>query len=293
MGAHEHIASVGGARRSLAAAFRDAGLDSPELDARVLIGHALGLDPATLTLAAQRTLSASEASDIAALGARRLARESVAAITGSKEFWGLPLRLNEATLVPRADTETVVEAALAAIDAGGPRGRPLRIADLGTGSGCLLLALLSELPGAHGVGTDLSSRALEMARRNASALGLATRAYFAAASFADALAGPFHVIVSNPPYVPTSELATLQPETRREPRLALDGGTDGLAAYGPIAAAAARLLRPGGCLVCEVGIGQATNVTEILAAAGLATQSPQSDLEGIPRAVMALAQPMR
>jgi release factor glutamine methyltransferase len=293
MGTHEHVVSVGSARHLLAAAFRDAGLESPELDARVLIGHALGLDHAGLALAAERTLSANEASHIAALRARRLARESVAAIVGSKEFWGLQLRLNEATLVPRADTETVVEAALAAVDMGGPRTRSLRIADLGTGSGCLLLALLSELPDACGFGTDLSTSALKMARRNAHALGLAGRAYFAATSFADALTGPFQVIVSNPPYVPTCELATLQAETRREPRLALDGGTDGLAAYGPIAAAAARLLAPGGCLVCEVGIGQATTVREILAGAGLAAQEPRCDLAGIPRAVVALAQPMR
>jgi release factor glutamine methyltransferase len=156
-----------------------------------------------------------------------------------------------------------------------------------------LLALLSELPGACGLGTDVSTSALAMAARNARDLGFAERAQFVAGSFADPLAGRFHAIVSNPPYVPTHEVATLEPEARREPRLALDGGIDGLAAYGPIAVAAARLLVPGGCLVCEVGAGQAAAVAAILTASGLAAQEPRYDLAGVPRAVLALAQPMR
>src|SRR5262249_49567322 len=151
------------------AAFREAGLESPELDARILLGHALGLDHAGLLVAAERDLIASEVQRIEALGERRLARESVAAIVGHKEFWGLPLRISAATLVPRPETETVVEAALGAIDTGGSRLRPLRIADLGTGSGCLLLALLAELPQAYGVATDINADALMLARANAHA----------------------------------------------------------------------------------------------------------------------------
>ena len=175
--------TVAQARRALADAFRRAGLDSPALDARLLVGHALGLDHTGLTIESGRSLGDDPARALAALAARRLGREPVARILGVKEFWGLPLRLNEATLVPRPETETVVEAALAAIglspqDLGGPRTRALRIADLGTGSGALLLALLTELPNATGIGTDISREALEAARDNAGRLGLAARAAF-------------------------------------------------------------------------------------------------------------------
>jgi release factor glutamine methyltransferase len=285
--------SIGRARRALAAAFREAGLDSPDLDARILVGHVLGLDQAGLAAAAERDLSATETRRIAALGERRLARESVAAIVGSKEFWGLQLRVSAATLVPRPETETVVEAALQAIDAGGSRTRALRIADFGTGSGCLLLALLSELPHAHGVATDISADALALARANAHGLDMGHRASFVRGDFARALAARFDLIVSNPPYVATGELASLAPEVRREPVCALDGGTDGLAAYRAIAACVPPLLAPAGALVLEVGMGQAAAVGALLAAAGLTVGPTMPDLAGVPRAVVAFGQPMR
>jgi release factor glutamine methyltransferase len=288
-----HGGSIGSARRALAAAFRKAGLDSPDLDARILVGHVLGLDHAELAAAAKRDLNASEARQIAVLGERRLARESVAAIVGHKEFWGLQLRVSAATLVPRPETEAVVEAALQAVDAGGSRTRLLRIADLGTGSGCLLLALLSELPHAHGVATDISADALTLARANAHALGLGQRAAFVRGDFAHALAAPFDLIVSNPPYVATGELATLAPEVQREPVRALDGGADGLAAYRAIAVCVPPLLAPAGALVLEVGVGQAAAVEALLAAAGLTVGPQMSDLAGVPRAVVAFRQPMR
>ena len=284
--------SIGSAGRALAAAFRDAGLESPELDARVLVGHALGLDQAGLA-AAERGLLAREAQQIAALAERRLARESVAAIIGCKEFWGLPLRVSNATLVPRPDTETVVEAALGAIDASGSRSRALHIADIGTGTGCLLLALLSELPKASGIGIDISPAALAIARENARALGLADRVQFLCGNFTGAIAGRFDLIVSNPPYIATHEFALLSPEVRREPRLALDGGVDGLAAYRAIAADAPRVLAPGGAIVLEVGVNQAAPVAGLLARGGLAPQEPKFDLAGLPRAVVAYRQPMR
>ncbi len=289
----EESTSVAGARRALAAAFRDAGLDSPELDARILVGFALGLDHAGLVVAGERSITAGEAQVIAALGQRRLARESVAVIVGEKEFWGLRFQVGPATLVPRPESETIVDAALRALDAQGLRHAPLRIADLGTGSGCLLLALLSELPSAYGVGTDISNPALEIARQTARALRLAQRALFVRGSFAAALAGDFDLIVSNPPYVATGELTALAPEVRREPRQALDGGPDGLAAYQAIAADATRVLRRGGALVLEVGIGQAGPVAALLWAAGLTTEQPQMDLAGVPRALVAFRQPMR
>jgi release factor glutamine methyltransferase len=293
MDAPARIASIGSARRALAAAFRAAELESPELDARILVGHALGLDQASLAAAAERELSAREAQQIAALGERRLACESVAVIVGRKEFWGLPLRVSRATLVPRPDTETVVEAALGAIDAGGARTRALRIADIGTGTGCLLLALLSELPNAWGVGIDICPDALAVARENARALGFARRSQFVRGNFTGALAGRFDLIVSNPPYVATRELPLLAPEVRHEPKLALDGGVDGLTAYRAIAADAPQVLAPGGAIVLEVGVNQAAPVAGLLARGGLALQEPKFDLAGVPRAVVAYAQPMR
>ncbi len=180
--------------------------------------------------------------------------------------------------MPRPETETVVEAALAAIDPHGSRGRALRIADLGTGSGAILLALLSELKNAFGVGSDLNPRALVMARDNARRLGL-HRAAFVACDLAAALRGPFDLIVSNPPYIASGDIATLAPEVRLfDPRLALDGGADGLNFYRAIAAAAPALLAPEGTVVVEIGAGQAEPVAAIFAAAGLAPSAARPDL---------------
>jgi release factor glutamine methyltransferase len=279
--------TVAEARRALAAQFRAAGLDTPDLDARILIGHALGLDHAALAAAATRRLGADEESAIAALASRRLTGEPVARILGYKEFWSLPLRVDAATLVPRPETETVVEAALAAIDGDGPRSRELRVADLGTGSGALVLALLSELPNAFGIGTDTSFRALAVARDNARRLAQ-TRARFIACNMAAALRGPFDAIVSNPPYIASGDIATLAPDVRDfDPHLALNGGTDGLDFYRAIAAAAPALLAPGGVLVVELGIGQVEPVAHLFTAAGLAPSPPHPDLNGTPRALVA------
>src|SRR5262249_6137776 len=187
---------------------------------------------------------------IAAMAARRLAREPVARIVETREFWGLSLRVSPAVLVPRPETETVVATALAALDRDADRARPVRIADLGTGSGALLLALLSELPNAFAVGTDLSMDALAVARDNAERLGLAARAAFVACDFAGGLAGPFDLVVANPPYVASHELAQLAPEVRdHDPLLALDGGADGLRAYRALAADAPRLIGARGHMV--------------------------------------------
>ena len=278
-------------RRQLAGQFREAGFDSPELDARLLVGHALGLEHAALVAQSRRRLVHAQTETIAALARRRLAREPVARILGSKEFWGLPLRLNADTLLPRPETETVVEAALAVI---GARGNtcPLRIADFGTGSGALLLALLSELPAASGVGTDISQSALRCARDNADALGLAGRAVFVSCDYGTALKGPLDLIVCNPPYIAEHELAGLAPEVRDfDPRRALDGGPDGLAGYRATAADARRLLAPDGAIVVELGFGQSQAASAIFAAAGLAPQPPKHDLSGIPRALLMRALP--
>jgi release factor glutamine methyltransferase len=208
----------------------------------------------------------------------------VALIRGSKEFWSLPLAVTPDVLVPRPETETVVEAALAVA----ARDRAVRIADLGTGSGAILLALLSELPAASGIGTDRSERALAVARRNADALGFCPRAAFVACHFADAVAPGCDIVVANPPYIPTDGIATLAPDVRDfDPRLALDGGRDGLSAYRAIAGDAARVLAPGAWLALEIGVGQAEAVAALLVQHGLAVPCPpRSDLAGRPRVVM-------
>ena len=279
--------TVGRARGAWANKFRAGGIDSPELDARILVGHALGLDHAALAAAEARGLGVAEQTAIAALAQRRLAREPVARILGWKEFWSLRLHIDATTLVPRPETETVVGAALSAIDAHGTRARPLRIADLGTGSGAILLALLSELPNAFGVGCDVSAGALLVARGNARRLGL-TRAHFVACSMTAALGGSFDVIVCNPPYIATGDIAALAPEVRDfDPRCSLDGGTDGLDFYRAIADAAPALLAPGGTLIVELGAGQAQPVAALFAAAGLAPMPPRPDLSGLPRALTA------
>jgi len=279
--------TIAGARRLLAEKFRAAGIDSPELDARILVGHALSRDHAALAAAGARVLIADEKDAIAALAHRRLAHEPVARIIGGKEFWSLNLRINAATLVPRPETETVVEAALAAIDATGPRSRMLRIADLGTGSGALLLALLTELPNATGIGTDTSFDALVVARGNAQRLGVA-HAAFVACDMAAALGGSFDLIVSNPPYIASGDIAALAPEVRDfDPRAALDGGPDGLDGYRVIAATVPALLGPGGTLIVELGSRQAPAVTALFSAAGLGPSPPRRDLKGVPRALMA------
>jgi release factor glutamine methyltransferase len=191
--------------------------------------------------------------------------------------------------VPRPDTETVVEAALAALRAEGRGDAALRIADIGTGSGAILLALLSELPAATGIGTDRSAAALATARANCARLGLARRAAFVACDFAAALGAGVDLVVSNPPYVGSAELAGLPPEVRDyDPRLALDGGADGLAAYRTVARDAARILSPGGHVIVELGAGLAAAVGTILEAAGLpVTSPPRPDLAGIPRVLQA------
>ena len=279
--------TVAQARRALADAFRLADLDSPELDARLLAGHALGLDHTALTIEGGRQLGGDVARALTALATRRLNREPVARILGVKEFWGLPLRLNEATLVPRPETETVVEAALAAVEQSGARNRALHIADLGTGSGALLVALLSELPNAIGIGTDISREALAAARDNAGRLGLASRAAFAACDFGAALGGPFDLLVSNPPYIASGDIALLSSEVRLDPRRALDGGADGLACYRTIAGQARKLLTPEGHLVVELGLGQEPAVAALFRSAGLAPLPARPDLSGIPRALHA------
>jgi release factor glutamine methyltransferase len=279
------------ARRMLAAQLREVAIEGAELDARLLIGAVLNLDLTGLIGAAMRRLTDDEAARLGDFAHRRETGEPVARIVGTKEFWGLPLALAPATLVPRPDTETVVEATLDIFRYASEH--PLRLADVGTGAGAILLALLSEWPRAWGIGTDVSEAALRTASGNASRLGLRPRAAFVACDYLAALSGRFDLIVSNPPYIPTGDIEALAIEVRGyDPRRALDGGADGLNAYRAIAPQAARLLAPGGSLILEVGQGQSADVEVLLTKAGLSLPGePRKDLAGIPRAVIGRKMP--
>ena len=279
--------TVENVRRMLTLRFRTSGLDSAELDARILAGAAVGLNLTGLIAAAGRLVTAAEAIHLEELARRRLAGEPVARILGTKEFWGLPLQLSAATLVPRPDTETVVEFALEMLPPAPDPDRRLRVADIGTGSGAILLALLHELPDAYGVGTDISVAALRMASHNAADLGLGRRAAFVACDYASALSGTFDLIVSNPPYIRSAEIADLSIEVRDyDPLRALDGGTDGFDAYRTLIPQAAQLLTQGGVLVVEAGHGQSGDIQGLMVTAGLLREKPpKADLAGVRRAV--------
>jgi release factor glutamine methyltransferase len=281
------------ARRALTARFKSGAIESAELDARMLVGAALGLDLTGMITAASRRLTPDESSRLENFARRRLTGEPVARILGNKEFWGLSLELSPATLVPRPDTETVVELALEMVRAAPDNGRALRIADIGTGSGAILLALLSELPDAFGVGTDISEASLWTARANAASLGFASRAGFVVGDYAAALSGHFDLIVSNPPYIRTAGIAGLATDVRdHDPRRALDGGADGLDAYRALIPQTAQLLVPGGALVVEAGQGQSRQIEGLMTAAGLTLAGPpKADLAGIRRAVAGRKKP--
>lgn len=283
--------TVDAARRILAGRFKSADIDSAELDARLLIGAALGLDLTGIMVSANRTLTAAESNRLESLAGRRIKGEPVARILGQKEFWGLPLKLSASTLIPRPDTETVVELALE-IARAFPH-HPRRIADIGTGTGAILLALLHELPESFGLGTDINRDALETARRNAADLGLLPRAAFVACDYAAALSGPFELVVSNPPYIRSSDIAGLATEVGdHDPLAALDGGADGLDAYRVLIPQAAAALALGGALVVEAGHGQRAQIEALMTGAGLAVRHPaKTDLGGIPRAIAGLKKP--
>ena len=283
-------ASIAEALRLMAQFFHLNGIEDADADARILLAHALHLDRAQLLAQSDRLLEAREIDTVLPLAVRRLKREPVARILGRKEFWSLPLGLTPDVLVPRPETETIVEAALDRVLRGGLRLERLRVLDIGTGSGALLLALLKEMPNATGTGTDIDAGALACARANAERHNLAGRCSFVAGDMAAGLAGPFDLIVSNPPYVARGEIARLEPEVRDyDPKVALDGGEDGLDAYRAIAAAAPRLLAPDGRLIVELGAGQELSVRTLFTNTGLAIVTVRNDLSGIPRALVANA----
>lgn len=268
-------------------AFAAAGIDTAALDARLLLLHALKIDAPDLLRDPDQPITVDEAERSSGALSRRLAGEPVGRILGTREFWGLPFALSPDTLEPRPDTETLVEAALEAL--ADRRGEPLRILDLGTGSGCLLVALLHEFRQASGIGIDASQGALGTARGNAIANGVGERAAFIAGDWGTALDERFDLIVSNPPYIPAGDIASLTTEVREhDPRLALDGGDDGFNAYRRIIADLPRLLTPGGLAVLEAGIGQAGGIADLMRGAGL-TVLTRRDLGGVERAILGFA----
>jgi release factor glutamine methyltransferase len=262
-----------------------AGIENARSEAWLLLAAATGRARAALMAGASGTLGAEQQARLDELVRRRLAREPLAYILGEKEFWSLPFEVGPAVLIPRPETETLVEGVLAQLP---DRDRPLRLLDLGAGSGCLLLALLSELPRATGLGADDSAAALALARRNAERLGLAARADSRQGHWGEGLRERFDVIVSNPPYVAERDWDGLQPEIREfEPKTALVAGSDGLAAYRALAPHCARLLAQGGLCALEIGAGQGDAVAALLAAQGLIVVERRRDLAGIERCLLA------
>ncbi|MCS6855425.1 MAG: peptide chain release factor N(5)-glutamine methyltransferase [Elioraea sp.] len=263
---------------------RAAGVEEARRESRLLLALALGRDAAGLLAAARDPVAAADAARFRALLRRRAAREPFAHIAGRRGFWTLELAVSPAVLVPRPETETLVEAALAVRP---DRHAVRRIVDLGTGSGALLLAALAEYPEAIGLGVDRSAAALDIARHNAAAAGLAVRARFVLGDWSSALApSSVDLLLCNPPYLPTAEIASLAPEVRdHEPRAALDGGPDGLSAYRALLPDLPRVLAPRGVAIVEVGIGQADTIAALGVAAGLGLLEMRQDLGGIPRAI--------
>ncbi|AXS42775.1 peptide chain release factor N(5)-glutamine methyltransferase [Breoghania sp. L-A4] len=283
--------TLGAAYRDLRDAFRAAGFASPEIDARMLVAAVAGIEPARVMVEEDRPLDSDQLAQIARMRAARLGRTPVGRILGRRAFWGMEFVLSPQTLEPRPDTESLVEAVLADVDARSRRTDSLRFADLGTGSGAILTALLSELPNASGIGTDISAEALATARRNAQANGVGDRAAFQRSSFGEALEGQggFDFIVSNPPYITDAALARLDPEVRlHDPERALAGGPDGLDAYRAIVVwAASHLHSPAASLYLEIGYDQAASVSGLCRAAGFSNITLRQDLSGLDRVVIA------
>ena len=261
---------------------RAAKIESPRREARLLLAYATG--KTVEWIVAHNDERTEELPQFEHALGRREAREPLSHIMGEREFWSLPFQVNASVLDPRPDSEIIVSSVLAYYP---ETDRPLKIADLGTGTGCLLLSILHERPAAEGIGVDISESALSTARGNASILGLSARATFVQSDWDSELDGTFDVVLSNPPYIPTAEIGSLAPEIARyEPRCAIDGGADGLVAYRRIADALPQLLEPNGLVALEIGQGQDSYVPKILSDSGIQIVSLEKDLAGIPRCVL-------
>ncbi len=275
--------------RHAAAALSAAGIARAPSEARLLAAHALETTPAALIADPARELGPGAGARLRALVGRRLTREPMSHLLGRREFWSLEFEVTPDVLDPRPDSETLIEAVLV--------HRPLRTArfdilDLGTGSGCLLLALLHEFPNARGLGIDIAAAAVAVARRNARRLDLAQRGSFHTGDWGKRLRAGFDIVVANPPYIRSDAIACLQPEIARyEPAIALDGGVDGLESFRVLAPEIARLLAPEGVAFVEVGAGQDVEVTSIFSHYGLIVGGWRRDLGGVPRCLVASRNP--
>lgn len=276
--------TVGDLLKDGAARLAKVGIDGAAREVRLLLQAAAGIPISTQIAFPERAIAADAAARFDELVERRARREPMAHILGQREFWSLAFKVTADTLDPRPDSETLVQAVLVQVPG---RSAALRLADFGTGTGCLLLSLLHELPNAIGLGVDVSAAALAVATENAGALGLSARASFRCGNWGDGLEAGFDIVVSNPPYIPSGDIATLQPEVASfEPRLALDGGSDGLDAYRRLGPATVRLLAPGGLAAFEIGLAQGDSVRGIMAAAGLRHIATARDLAAVERCVL-------
>lgn len=258
-----------------------AGIDNVRLEARLLMCHVLKVDTSILVAYPERDVSSEDFVQIESLLQRREQREPLSQILGEREFWSLPFKVNRYTLTPRPDSETLIEAVLTHVP---DVAQKLSVLDLGVGSGCLLLSVLSEYRNATGLGVDISQAALDVALQNAQNLGLSARCHFQQGNWAEGIGGPFDLILSNPPYIPLRDKETLDPEVKDyEPATALFSGEDGLEDYCRLAEVLPQLLNSDGLAVLEQGIGQAPDVAEIMRNHGLMVIDQPKDLAGIER----------
>jgi release factor glutamine methyltransferase len=270
--------------RSAVLALQQARIETASLDARLLLQHVLGVEYGQWLSGSVGTLTSRQYETYLGLIEKRKNRQPLAQLVGKREFWDWVFTVTPATLDPRPDSETLIEAVLEKFR---DLRANLRVLDLGTGTGCLLLTLLKLFPNASGVGVDISDAALNVARKNGDALGLTQRVQWVNSCWAEGVEGIFDIVISNPPYIPTQTIATLAPEVRDfEPMLALDGGADGLSCYRAIIPQLQRLLAPEGLAVLEIGIGQEKDVTEMVVNSQLAVNKVRPDLAGIPRCIL-------
>ena len=279
--------TIGGAFEQACLQLLEAGVREPRLDVRLLIAHVTGSDTASVFGFPERRLGKGQVRELNQLVKRRIDREPMAHILGTREFWSLPFSVTRDTLVPRPDSETLIEAVLQHFS---DTTKKRSILELGTGSGCLLLALLSEFPNANGTGVDRSDAALEVAERNAKALKLDHRASFVNGNWADAIKDQYEIVISNPPYIPSDEIQNLDADVALfEPMSALDGGADGLDSYRIIVAQIHRVMAEEAYIFLETGTGQAPAVADMIEASGMQVIDIKKDLSGIERCVVGAA----
>lgn len=277
------MSTIRTALNAAATRLADARIDTARLDARVLLAQSLGVEPSTI-VTGEPLLTPEAIQKFEQLITRRLAREPVAYLTGEKEFWSLSFAIGPGALIPRPDSETLIEQILAHFP---DHSAPLRIVDLGTGSGCLLLTALTLYPYARGLGVEASPQALLWAQRNADRLGLADRCSWYPGPWSADIGSGFDLVISNPPYISRDALAQLEPELAWEPVDALDGGPDGLEAYRSLAGLMPSILAPGGYIFLEIGANQGQSVPSLLEGAGLFVRHVAQDLAGHARCVVA------